>query len=474
VGVDGRIAYATDAVSRIFGARAETMTGRSITDWTNPDGATRLRALLERCAETAGPLPPEEFQSLSDPRMVVEVVASNQLENPLLGGLVLTCRDVAHRQRLESQLRQSHKMDAVGRLAGGVAHDFNNLLGVIIGYAELLDRDAGDARHVGSRAAQIMKAAGTAADLTRQLLAFSRKQTLLPVVLDLNRLILGMEPLLKRLIGERIEVATVTGAEAATVRADKGQIQQVVMNLAVNARDAMPDGGRLLIETGSSGPDVVLAVTDSGRGMDPVTTARMFEPFFTTKDVGEGTGLGLAAVYGIITQSGGRIDVESEEGRGSTFRIHLPRVVGTPEEKSETENRPRPALLGRTLLLVEDDPGLLELTRELLEDAGYVVVPASHAEEALGLAERGRIDAIVTDVVMPGMTGPEMVARLRAGGVTAKVLYMSGYAFSAIEWQGTIDPGTDFIAKPFRSAALLGKLHEMIEDVVLPPAERAS
>jgi CheY-like chemotaxis protein len=344
-----------------------------------------------------------------------------------------------------------------------VAHDFNNLLGVIIGHAELLDRDAGDARHVGSRAAQIMKAAGTAADLTRQLLAFSRKQTLLPVVLDLNRLILGMEPLLKRLMGERIEVATVTGAEAATVRADKGQIQQVVMNLAVNARDAMPDGGRLLIETGSSGPDVVLAVTDSGRGMDPVTTARTFEPFFTTKDVGEGTGLGLAAVYGIITQSGGRIDVESEEGRGSTFRNHLPRVVGTPEEKSETENRPRPALLGRTLLLVEDDPGLLELTRELLEDAGYVVVPASHAEEALGLAERGRIDAIVTDVVMPGMTGVQTADKLRLTRPDLKVIYVSGYTNDTVIRRGLLQPGTAFVQKPFTRESLGTKLRQVLD-----------
>jgi two-component system cell cycle sensor histidine kinase/response regulator CckA len=482
VDVQGRIEYATPSAATVFSVSADNLAGTSITDWTDDDGAERLRRLLQECAASDVPPPPVEVRLRADDRRLVEAVATNRIRDPLLGGLVLTCRDVSERRRLESQLRQSQKMDAIGQLAGGIAHDFNNLLGVITGFTELLGRDLGPGHRSRARVDQIMKAAVRASDLTRQLLAFSRKQTLQPVVLDLNVLVLDMEPMLRRLIGEQIEVVALTTGTAASVMADKGQIEQVIMNLAVNARDAMPGGGRLLIETGEMDVDeeplaarlglprgryVTLAVSDTGTGMDRETTSRVFEPFFTTKEVGKGTGLGLATVYGIVTQSGGQVEVYSEREHGSTFRIYLPRAAGAGAEKPEPQEVPGPvAHHGKTVLLVEDDDALREFTLELLEEAGYTVIGAANGIEALALAA-GRsapLDAVVTDVVMPGMTGPEMVERLRAGGAAPKVLFISGYTHGAIGQQGVLVPGTHFLAKPFRAAALLDKLREIIDE----------
>jgi PAS domain S-box-containing protein len=484
---EGRIGYATPSVASVFGVAAEKLVGTSIVDWIDDEGAARLRALLRDCAANEEALLPLDVCLRVDDRRTVEVVASNQTDDPLLGGLVLTCRDVSDRRRLESQLRQSQKMDAIGQLAGGVAHDFNNLLGAITGFTELLGKDLGPGHRGRTRVEQIMKAAVRATDLTRQLLAFSRKQTLQPAVLDLNLLVLDMEPMLRRLIGEQIEVIALTGAKPASVMADKGQIEQVLMNLAVNARDAMPRGGRLLIETGEievgeeplaaqldvpPGPYVTLAVSDTGLGMDRETTARIFEPFFTTKGIGKGTGLGLATVYGIVKQSGGHIGVYSARERGSTFRIYLPRALGATATPAPEEVPATVTPQGRTVLLVEDDAALREFTLELLEDAGYTVIAAAHPAQALALSHGlgGPFDAIVTDVVMPGMTGPEMVERLRAEGATARVLYISGYTYDAIGQQGVLTPGTHFLSKPFGSAALLAKLREIIEEVVPAPA----
>ncbi len=378
----------------------------------------------------------------------------------------------------EERLRQSQKMEAVGQLAGGVAHDFNNLLMVITGYSDqILSRLPAD-DPLRRKVEQIRKAGDRAASLTRQLLAFSRKQVIEPKVLDLNAVVAGIEKMLRRLIGEHIDIVMLPGRELGRVRADPGQIEQVIMNLVVNARDAMPHGGRLGLETANvevepggarahggadQGRYVVLTVADNGVGMSRETLSRAFEPFFTTKEQGKGTGLGLATVYGIVKQSGGHIAVESEAGQGTTFRIYLPRVDVEPEIREDVTPATPP---GReTLLLVEDDPAVRELVRELLADGGYTVLEARHPGEALEIAGRyrGTIHLLVTDVVMPQMNGAELARRLVQLRPSLAVLYMSGYTDDLIAQQGILREGTILVEKPFTPEALSRKIREALE-----------
>jgi len=383
-------------------------------------------------------------------------------------------------RELEDALSGAQKMEAIGRLAGGVAHDFNNLLTVIITGSEvLLNSLQPDERQ--RELIQMVKQSGErGASLTRQLLAFSRKQVLAPVVLDLNTLVANLEKMLRRLIGEDIDLATSLDPALGTVEADPGQIEQVIMNLVVNARDAMPEGGKLTIETRNvevdeacaakraswrPGPYAVLAVSDTGCGMDAATKARIFEPFFTTKEVGKGTGLGLATVYGIVEQSGGRIDVDSEPGRGASFTIYLPRV-DKRAPAAETHPRPTDEPAGReTVLLVEDEDPVRVMAREILRLNSYTVLEASNGSEALRIGQQcpGPIHLMLTDVVMPQINGPQLAQRLAPLRPGMKVLYMSGYADGDIVRQHVLEPGMPFLQKPFMPGALAHKVREVLK-----------
>jgi PAS domain S-box-containing protein len=378
--------------------------------------------------------------------------------------------------KLQEQLFQSQKMEAVGRLAGGVAHDFNNLLTAIIGYSELL------LSRIGSRSEieHIREAGRRAALLTRQLLAFSRREVIEPKLLNLNDVLDNLEPLLRRLIGEDVELTITLDSSLSTVKADVSQFEQIIMNLAVNARDAMPSGGRLVIETRNveldaayvrtqvavaSGPYIQLTVTDTGCGMDAATQARIFEPFFTTKSAGKGTGLGLAMVYGIVTQNGGTISVQSEVGKGTTFSVYWPRTEGDANQEPSTCILPEHCGGTETILLVEDDDQVRQWTRTVLEERGYTVLEARHGDEALALYEQHAtpIHLLVTDVVMPGMNGRTLADRMSAMHAGLKILFISGYTDNAIVHHGVLEPGTAFVQKPFYAQAFLERVRMILD-----------
>ena len=379
------------------------------------------------------------------------------------------------RLQLQQDLARAQKLEAIGRLAGGVAHDFNNVLTAILGSAELLMMDTPPGEHAREEVEIIRDAAVRAQDLIRQLLAFSARQVLQPVVLDVNALIADLSRMLRRLIGDDLTLDTDLAGDLGAVRADPGQVEQVLVNLTVNARDAMPEGGRLVVRTKDvdvtdagdvpAGLYALVEVTDTGTGMDAATLARVFEPFFTTKARGKGTGLGLASVYGIVRQSGGHIGVTSTPGAGTTFRIHLPRV----DAPVDTSRAPRvvsvPAPGTETVLVAEDEQMVRILIRKVLEQAGYTVLLASGGAEALQLAERhpGPIPMLVTDVVMPGMSGRELARRLLELRPDTKVLYLSGYADDAVERHGVLDPGTAFMQKPFSPGALASRVREVLD-----------
>ncbi len=403
----------------------------------------------------------------------------------LAGKRVLHCvyRDITERKQLEEQFRQAQKMEAVGRLAGGIAHDFNNLLTVINGYTEVLLKqiDARDPIH--ESIGEIRLAGDKAAELVQHLLAFSRKQVIQPEVLDLNRVVGDVEKMLRRVLGEDIELATVLDPELGKVKADAGQVSQVLMNLAVNARDAMPNGGHLLIETANVDLDEryakehleiergaygQLTVSDSGTGMDKATQSRIFEPFFTTKEAGKGTGLGLATVYGIVKQAGGSIYVYSEVGRGATFKIYLPRVEELVEEGEAVKPAVQTLLQGReTILVVEDQAELRKLAQKVLKSYGYKVLEAANAGDALLQAERyaAPIDLLLTDVVLPGISGRELADRLKPLRPEMKVLYMSGYTDNVVVHRGILDEGIHYQPKPFGPEVLARKVREVLGPV---------
>ncbi len=391
----------------------------------------------------------------------------------------MICEDVTERRALEEQLRHSQKMEAVGRLAGGVAHDFNNLLTVIKGYSDLLMNEIESADPMYGEVEEIRKAADRAASLTRQLLAFSRRQVLAPKVLDLNSIITNMDKLLRRLLGEDVELITSLDSKLGHVKADPGQLEQVIMNLAVNARDAMPDGGRLTVETGNFDLDesyslehamakpgryAMFTVSDTGTGMDPETLSRVFEPFFTTKEMGKGTGLGLSTVYGIVKQSGGYIWAESQPGKGASFRVLLPIVEDVTEPVAARPGQSVSFRGTETILLVEDEDGVRALIREVLARHGYHVVETRHGGEALIACEqhKGNIHLLLTDVVLQQMSGRDLAKRLLGVRPEMKVLYISGYTEEAIINQGVLDPGTAFLQKPFTPGVLARKIREVL------------
>jgi len=480
---DGRFKYVSGPVRRILGRAPEELVGRSALDFMNAEDAAGMRPKLEAAlAQPGQPVTATyRMQHRDGTWRVLESIVVSHRNNPAIRALVMSARDVTERHVLEEQLRQSQKMEAVGRLAGGIAHDFNNLLAVMLGYTTLTLSRAGDPAAVTRNLEQIRTAAERAANLTRQLLTFSRKQVLQPRVMDLGGVVSELHTMLERLIGEDIELVTDVGRSKGQVKADRGQMEQVIVNLAVNARDAMPRGGRLAIvmrdvvvdaelareQPGlKPGRHVRLDVSDNGVGMAPETMSRLFEPFFSTKEKGKGTGLGLATAYGIVKQSGGHIAVESAAGRGTTFRIWLPEV------EDATPAAPAPAAEGtaapagsETILLVEDEDAVRGLLQEVLSESGYKVLSASSGAEALRVsrAHTGPIDLLLTDVVMPGMGGREVATALSAERPGLRVLFASGYTAEAIARHGVLEPGTDLIHKPFTPDALLRRVRERLD-----------
>jgi nitrogen-specific signal transduction histidine kinase/CheY-like chemotaxis protein len=394
--------------------------------------------------------------------------------------------DITERKRLEAQLFQSQKMETVGKLAGGIAHEFNSIITAIIGQSEMLLEDLPEGSPLAENAAEISDAANRAAKLTRQLLAYGRKQILQPEPLDLNLVIANMEGMFDNIMGGNVCTNFVPAPGLHKVKADAGQIEQVIMNIAINAHDAMPNGGRMTLETSNvsvneesigrypelkPGEYVMLAVTDTGIGMSPEVRARIFEPFFSTKNVGQGTGLGLSTCHGIIKQSGGHISVYSEFSRGSTFKIYLPQAdVAATNSSQRPDSADLPAGT-ETILLVENDPALREMAATLLRRLGYVVLVAADGIEALSLKQQlgiGHIDLLFTDVVMPHMSGKELSDRVRASHPHTKTLFTSAYAESAIVHHGVLDRGVALLQKPFTPAALANKLREVLDGPGIP------
>ena len=468
----------SEAAIRKYGYSREEFLSMTIREIRPPEDIPALqRAMRERPADPRAISTAGLFRHRKKDGTLIDVeVASSWIRFRGREARLVLALDVTEKRSLEAQLVQSQKMEVVGRLAGGVAHDFNNLLGVVTGYGQLL-RNRLDDPSLLKYADDILKASERAAGLTQQLLAFSRKQVLQPRILDLNRVVEDMERMLRRLIGEDIRLV-IALAEVPPIKADPGQLEQVLMNLAVNARDAMPHGGQLMIETAAvdldesyarrhaevrAGAHVMLAVSDTGHGMTADVQARVFEPFFTTKAPGEGTGLGLATVHGIVKQSGGHIFAYSEPGRGTSFKIYFPPAEGSVAAPARVaEEMPRGT---ETVLLVEDEEALREITREILEAAGYTVLEAGHGAAALHLSERheGTIHLLVTDVVMPGVTGSELAQRLIAERTGMKVLFMSGYTDDAVILRGVLTKEMPFVQKPFTIVQLARKVREVLD-----------
>lgn len=481
--LDGIITHWNKGAERIYGYTAEEMIGKSISILAPKDRPDEIPAILEKI-RLGGSV--EYFESVrvtKDGRQLdvsISVSPICDAEGKIVGASAIA-RNITAQKRAEDQLQQAQKMEAIGRLAGGVAHDFNNILGIITACSELLrshvDASVRSAQYVDN----IRKASERGASLTRQLLSFSRRQPIQPQVLDLNERLKEISKLLRPLMGDDVQIVLPPSVASAIVEADPGQLDQIVVNLAVNARDAMPRGGKLIIETATqqfdevfarqhppmtAGRYVMLAVSDNGVGMDQNTVARIFEPFFTTKETGKGTGLGLATVYGIVKQSGGHIWVYSEPGRGTTFKIYLPcadHKLGLVPA-SEAETLP-PRREGTTILLVEDDQMMRTLTRQMLEEHGYTVVEAEDGKSALELlgSNHAVVDLTLTDVVMQGMSGPELVLRLTESHPEMRIVYMSGYTGELIAGNEPLRVGITLLEKPFTRAALLKTMHGALE-----------
>lgn len=478
---EGRYLDVNESFFRVTGYSREEVIGRTSTElkfWAKPeDRATFVKMIMEqgsiRDLEITFRTKSGEIRSAVDSAEIIDVAGQECA--------IAIFRDITERKSLEKQLRQTQKMEAVGQLSGGIAHDFNNLLGVIIGYSEILEQRLPPGDPLLKECLQIKKAGQSAASLTRQLLAFSRQQVLDPRVLDLNSIVLNIEKMLRRLIGEHIELRTKLDPALGCVKADQSQIEQVILNLAVNARDAMPQGGKLLIETAKveldgdyarrhppqqPGAYVLLSVADTGIGMDTETQARIFEPFFTTKEIGKGTGLGLSTVYGVVRQSGGHVWVYSEPGLGTTFKVYLPCAVQSARVQ-QPPAAPADSLRGsETILLVEDDEALRGLTCSVLEDSGYTVLEAELPESAVEIAQLhgGQIHALLTDMVMPGMTGKDLAAKLAPMRPEMKVVYMSGY--TSFTHAGLAESEIALLVKPFTRDKLLRKLRETLESEI--------
>ena len=483
VGFRGKWHYVSPQVESIFGYTPEEWLADS-ENWTRlvvDEDHALIEAAEENCARA------KRFQAeyrlrRKDGRVIWvsdnAVFVPGSESHPLMEGLIV---DITERRVLEDQLQQARRMEAVGRFAGGVAHDFNNLLTIIKGYVELALNRIGGQPELRGNIQQIADAADRAVTLVRQLLAFSRKQVLKPKVLDLNGVVMNMDKMVRRLMNENIEMRTSVDKNLGAVKADPGQIEQVILNLIVNARDAMPYGGKLCIETRNvqlesgiandqasikPGPYVMLSVRDTGVGISTETLPHIFEPFYTTKENGRGTGLGLSTVYGIVKQSGGHVSVTSEVEKGTTFKVYLPRVEETAQRLQKAERvEPATGGGGETILLVEDEPAVRELARTVLFEQGYTVIEAQNSEDAVRLAGRHRseIHLLLTDVVMPGMSGRDLAKHLTALHPYLRVLYMSGYTNNVIAENGALEEGLSFLQKPFTPKALAQRVRETLD-----------
>jgi two-component system cell cycle sensor histidine kinase/response regulator CckA len=458
IGLDRRVVSWNAGAEQIYEYGRDEAIGRPVDQLIMPpDRRGELLPAMERVQE-AGSLSFEVRHMRRDGSEFPVAATASAITDAAgrLTGISLITRDMTERHELEEQLRQSQKMDAIGQLAGGIAHDFNNLLTVIAGYGQLARARVGDGAGA-DELAEIARAAERAAILTRQLLAFSRRQVLDPIVLDLGDVVRELTPMLERLIGEDIAVEVRADDALPGVLADAGQIEQVIVNLAVNARDAMPDGGRLLIDTRADGLFVRLAVTDTGVGIPAEDLPHVFEPFYTTKPVGEGTGLGLASVHGAITQSGGNVRVRSREGGGTTVEISLPAT--SERGRTTAAVAPGEPLGGHeTILLCEDEEGVRALVEIVLSGAGYRVLGEARPNDAIERAAREDIDALVTDVIMPDMPGPELARRLEL-----PTLFVSGYTADTVHGRGSLPPGSAFLEKPFDSDTLLRTVRDLLD-----------
>ena len=475
--LEGRVLLWSPAAEDLFGWRANEVLGR-VLPHVPPTELTEVREILRRVGRGETIAGMELRRQMKGGRPIqAELYAAPQRDaSGHIIGVIEQMADITGRRQMEEAMLQAQKMESIGRLAGGVAHDFNNMLTAISGFAQLLIQDLPPGTREAENAEAIRRAATQAAALTQQLLAFSRRQVLQPKVLDPDEAIGAMEPMLRRLIDESVELRVKLSAASSRLKADPAQLEQIVLNLAVNARDAMPSGGRLTIETGrayfdaaytaehfavTAGEYVMLAVSDTGVGMDRATRAHVFEPFFTTKDKGKGTGLGLATIYGIVRQSGGHIWLYSEPGQGTTFKVYFPLVR---DELSAIEV-PQPDVAGghETILLVEDEDAVRELARTILARKGYNVLSAADPREALGIAEsyEGHIDVLVSDVVMPILSGPEMARRILASRPDIKTLFLSGYTEELITSEGRLSGMDAFLSKPFTAEGLARKVGEL-------------
>jgi len=481
IGLNGKWFYISPQVENILGFTPGEWLALS-TNWDqliHPDDLPVVIAAEEQ-SQNGYPFQAEFRVRRKDGREVwlsdTAVIVQGSDSHPVMEGIMV---DITERKALETQLQQSRKMEAVGRLAGGIAHDFNNLLTIISGYTELAMSRQNLPSEAHADIERIENASGRAAALVRQLLAFSRKQVLQPKILDLNKIVLNLDSLLRRLMDERIEMVTRVKDDLGKVKADPAQVEQVIMNLVVNARDAMPEGGRLVVETCNTDLDanyaldhvpvkpgkyVMLAVSDTGVGMDRQTVAHIFEPFFTTKESGRGTGLGLSTVYGIVKQSGGYIWVYSEPGKGSTFKIYLPRVDEVSEGTSIAQAAPRSQRGTETILIVEDEEAVRELIQTVLTEKGFDVIVSLDPQHAEKIASEfaGEIHLLLTDMVMPGMSGRELAERISAKRRDIRVLFMSGYTDNVITSGGMLQEGLAFLQKPFSPAALVQKVREVL------------
>jgi len=479
---EGVMTFVNSALTKILGYKhPEELIGRNFMELLSPDMAQEVKAYYRNLMEGKKV---EEFSISKIIRpdgkeVYLEVKPVPTHKDSKIAGSKGIIRDITERKQLEQQLRQSQKMEAVGRLAGGIAHDFNNLLTVIIGYSQIIHNRLPEDDPLRKDAEEVRKSAMRAASLTKQLLAFSRKQVLQPKKMNLNNVVTETEKMLGRVIGENIELVTVTSPMLGSVMADPGQIEQVIMNLVVNARDAMEEGGKLTIETtnvildenyarlnpgAKPGHYAMLAVTDSGSGMDNETLSHLFEPFFTTKAPGKGTGLGLSTVYGIIKQSGGYISAYSEVNKGTSFKVYLPLVSGTPQAAEANKTGKIVYKPSETILLAEDEETVRTLAVRILSDQGYMVLETGDPLQAIQIMQnhKGKIDLVITDIIMPGMTGLGLVQRIQITHPDVKVLYISGYTDTAMLHQGVLESDTAFLQKPFTPQALLKKVREVI------------
>jgi len=481
---DGTLYYASHSAERIFGHASPDLVGRNISSFIHAEDQLKLRDCLEKAALQPGGTFATEFRlrRKDESWICLEATGNPMSDDPSAGRILLTCRDVTERRRLEQELGQSQKMEAIGRLAGGIAHDFNNILMIIGGYAEMILGQLHPEDPLCKSASPILKIVDRGSALTKRLLAFSRKQVMSPRNVDLNAALEDMSKILPRLLGEEIEIVISPGKNTGMIYADYVQLEQVLINLAVNSRDAMSQGGRLTIETANvdfdeshspaqpfivPGSYVLLAVTDTGCGMSAETRSHVFEPFFTTKEEGKGTGLGLSIVYGIVKRSGGYIIVDSEVNAGTSVKIYFPRVEAAPELASDANALEKTGNDAGAVLVVEDEDLLRKMVCEFLTRGGYTVLEAPSAVDAFAALEKFRrpIDVLVTDVILPKTRGPELAAGIRKKYPDLKVVYMSGFTGSSLVRDGILEAGTVLLQKPFKLQELAQVIREALARV---------